>query len=213
MTVVLAILLAALINPAWAGRGNSGNGGNGDGNRAPDGVLTEAEIAGLKFMREEEKLARDVYLDLYDAWGLTVFENIAASEQKHTDAIEKLLDTYGIEDPVGDEDERGVFVDAELQALYDMLMEAGLSSATGGLVVGATIEEKDIVDIQHEIDAAVQEDIISAYESLMCGSRNHLRAFMQNLGSVGEPYDPQFLDDDEFDAIVEGALETDCGSY
>ena len=216
---ILALLLAAMTNPAWAGRGNGngdGNGGNGnkDDDRAPV-ELTETEIAGLEFMREEEKLARDVYLDLYDVWGLTVFQNISESEQKHTDAIEMLLENYGIEDPVPEdaEDDRGVYADPDLQALYLDLMEIGLTSATKGLVVGATIEEKDIVDIQNKIDSADQQDIISTYESLMCGSRNHLRAFMQNLGAVGEPYAPQFLTHEEFDAIVDGSLETDCGEY
>ena len=216
---ILTLLSAALINPAWAGQGNGNGGGNGkggndDGDRAPVS-LTEDEIAGLIFMREEEKLARDVYLNLYDAWDLTVFENISESEQKHTDAIKSLLEKYEIEDPVTDdaEDDRGVYVDLELQGLYDVLIEAGLESATGGLVVGATIEEKDIGDIQNKIDSANQEDIISTYESLMCGSRNHLRAFMQNLDAVGEPYAPQFLDNEEFDAIVDGSLETDCGEY
>ena len=211
---ILALLLAMLINPAWAGRGNGGDGGNGNkrDDKAPVS-LTREEIAGLQFMREEEKLARDVYLNLFDAWGLTVFENISRSEQQHMDAIEKLIDNYGLEDPVVDEESRGIYVDPDLQALYDVLMDIGVVSATGGLVVGATIEEKDIVDIQDKIDSAHQDDIISAYESLMCGSRNHLRAFMQNLDAAGEPYAPQFLTQQAFDAIVDGSLETDCGDY
>ncbi|MDP2030099.1 MAG: DUF2202 domain-containing protein [Thiobacillus sp.] len=48
----------------------------------------------LLFMREEEKLARDVYLTLYETWGLAVFSNIASSEQSHMDALLKLLRTY-----------------------------------------------------------------------------------------------------------------------
>lgn len=40
--------------------------------------LTDAETDGILFMREEEKLARDVYLGLADPWDLRVFENIAA---------------------------------------------------------------------------------------------------------------------------------------
>jgi len=209
--VILLLLLAALINPAWASRGND-NGGGRDEGKSPD-LLTDAEVAGLKFMREEEKLARDTYLELFDAWGLVVFENIAKSEQSHTDAIEKLLEQYDVEDPVADEDERGVFVDPNLQQLYDTLIGLGMASATQGLVVGAMIEETDIIDIQHEIEAAQQEDIISTYESLMCGSRNHLRAFVRNLESVGEPYVNRFLTEEEFLAIVESDFDRDCGTY
>lgn len=206
---ILLLLLAALINPAWASRGN---GGGRDDGKSP-ALLTDAEIAGLEFMREEEKLARDTYLELFDAWGLLVFENIAQSEQSHTDAIEKLLEQYDVDDPVADEDERGVFVDPDLQTLYDTLIGLGMESATQGLVVGAMIEETDIIDIQHEIEAAQQEDIISTYESLMCGSRNHLRAFVRNLESVGEPYVNRFLPEEEFLAIVESDFERDCGTY
>lgn len=39
--------------------------------------LSAAEEAGILFMREEEKLARDVYLALNEIWQLRVFEKIA----------------------------------------------------------------------------------------------------------------------------------------
>jgi len=52
-----------------------------------DGVLTEVEIEGLLFMREEEKLAGDVYRYFYDLWGNNIFQNIARSEDTHTNAV------------------------------------------------------------------------------------------------------------------------------
>jgi hypothetical protein len=61
--------------------------------------LTTEEKNDLLFMREEEKLARDVYLTLHDIWGTPVFANIATSEQQHMDAILKLLNTYKLPDP------------------------------------------------------------------------------------------------------------------
>ncbi len=51
-------------------------------------------------LREEEKLARDVYLYLYTHWNQWIFSNIAKSEQQHMDAVKGLLDKYDIEDPV-----------------------------------------------------------------------------------------------------------------
>ena len=65
-------------------------------------------------MREEEKLARDVYLELYDTWGQQIFKNIAESEQSHTNAIKTLLERYDITDPVTD-DSRGIFQNSVLQ--------------------------------------------------------------------------------------------------
>ena len=40
-------------------------------------------------MREEEKVARDVYLSLNDTWNLRIFKNITSSEQTHMNAIKK----------------------------------------------------------------------------------------------------------------------------
>ena len=54
--------------------------------------LSQEEMDGLLFLREEEKLARDTYLMLYDLFGLRNFNNISKSEQAHMDAILYLLD-------------------------------------------------------------------------------------------------------------------------
>jgi hypothetical protein len=53
-------------------------------------------------MREEEKLARDMYLTLNTYFPAKIFTNIAATEQKHFDALGKKLDLYGIADPATD---------------------------------------------------------------------------------------------------------------
>ena len=114
------------------------------------GDLTEVEAEGLIFMREEEKLARDVYLTLYDQWNIPIFQNIARSEQTHTDAIKNLLDTYGLVDPMVN-DKIGVFVNPDLQALYDQLVEMGSQSLSDALKVGIAIEEIDILDLKKYI--------------------------------------------------------------
>ena len=99
-------------------------------------LIDEAEGAGLTFMREEEKLALDVYLTLYDMWGSNIFKNIAASEQTHTDAVNSLLSHYGLPDPAKG-NEVGVFENDDLQALYDQLIEAGSVSLTEALKVAS----------------------------------------------------------------------------
>jgi hypothetical protein len=65
--------------------------------------LSEQEIADLIHMRQEEKLARDVYRTLGQTYSVNQFANIPLSEQKHTDAMELLLERYNIEDPIEDE--------------------------------------------------------------------------------------------------------------
>lgn len=142
--------------------------------------LTSAERYWLTYMREEEKLARDVYLFLYEKWQSRVFKNIAASEQTHMDAVKTLLDRYGIADPA-DGNAAGVFDNSELQALYGDLIQDGSVSLVDALEVGVEIEETDIADLNAGIASTKRKDIITLYSNLLAGSYNHLDAFKANL--------------------------------
>lgn len=178
-----------------------------------DGVLSESEVEGLIYMREEEKLARDVYLTLFNQWNVNIFQNIAKSEQTHTDAIKNLLDIYGIVDPVVN-DEIGTFVNPDLQALYDQLVIQGSQSLGDALKVGAAIEEIDIIDIEKYIAQTEHANIQTVYESLLKGSRNHLRAFVSNLQTrTGEAYQPQFLTQEGYELIISASIETGNQEY
>lgn len=146
--------------------------------------LDASETEGLIYMREEEKLAHDVYVTLYEKWGVPTFQNIAKSEDRHETKIENLLDRYQISDPVGD-NPIGVFVNPDLQELYNTLVAQGSQSLTEALKVGVLIEETDIVDLQERIAQTDNADIQQVYEQLLSGSNNHLSAFTSNLS--GEP--------------------------
>lgn len=173
-------------------------------------VLSSEETADLLFMREEEKLARDTYHTLYETYGLPVFANIESSEQSHMDALLKLLEKYQLNDPAAG-NAIGEFTDPELQALYDQLIAMGDRSSLDALLVGGIIEETDMEDIQAAMDRAVQADIVNTYDNLLCGSRNHLRAFADNIEAMtGRPYKAQVLEQDEVDAILDGEVER-CG--
>ena len=178
---------------------------SGTSNLSPD------EVISLLFMREEEKLARDSYLELGELWGLAIFDNIFASEQKHMDAMKRLLDCYKLTDPVLEE--IGEFYDPWLQQLFDDLMFEGQKSMMNGLFVGALIEETDMRDIQVAIEVTVHPDIVSTYESLLCGSRNHLRAFIRQVEINGGAYTPTVLDPDEFWLIAYSDMEQGCWSH
>ena len=165
--------------------------------------LSQQEIDELVFTREEEKLARDVYLTLYKKWGLNIFKNISKSEQRHMDAIKRMLDKYNIPDPVESTgDVAGVFVNSDIQALYDKLVQTGLKSKIDALKVGATIEDMDIMDIEHAIENSTHSDIINVYKNLQKGSRNHLRAFYYQIKRNGGDYQPQYISQDYFNYII-----------
>ena len=167
--------------------------------------LNADEIADLTYMREEEKLARDVYITLYDVWGVQVFQNISRSEQSHMDAILTLLDRYGIVDPtVGNA--VGEFTNPDLQALYDQLVATGSQSLADALKVGGAIEEIDIIDLEKAVDETDKADIQRVYASLLNGSYNHLRAFVSTLANqTGEVYEPQYMTADAYSTIVNSA--------
>jgi hypothetical protein len=168
---------------------------------AADSVNGEAAL-GLQFMREEEKLAHDVYVTMYKKWGLPIFNNIASAEQKHTDAVVTLLDRYDLADPA-DGKALGEFTDADLQALYDQLIRQGNESAADALKVGLAIEEIDILDLQDRLAKTDNADIQAVYKNLLAGSENHLRAFARNLKTrTGETYEPQHLSQEAYDAIA-----------
>ena len=173
----------------------------------PLGDLTDVERDGILYMREEEKLARDVYLHLYDVWKLRVFDNISVSEQTHMDAMLLLVERYQLPDPAGDKDQ-GAFENATLHQLHDDLVADGNASLIDALEVGALIEEVDIIDIQRDIDAvADNDDIVMVYENLMKGSRNHLRAFVRNLETQGIDYATLYLDPGVYEDIVNSPME------
>jgi hypothetical protein len=166
----------------------------------PSGLSLE-EYNGLLLMREEEKLARDVYLELGDIWGVKVFTNIARSEQTHMDAVLTLLETYNIDDPIQN-DALGVFTNPELAALYEQLIDKGSSSLTNAFTVGAIIEDLDIKDLRVLLSETENEDIIRVYENLEKGSENHMRAFIRQLERNGSSYNAQFITDLELAEIL-----------
>jgi hypothetical protein len=143
-------------------------------------ALSPTELTDLRYMSEEEKLARDVYLALYENWNLKIFANIAQSEQQHMDRILALLDSYGLPYPAAD---RGVFTDPALQELYTRLVDQGSGSIESALNVGKLIEELDISDLQAASSRTDKTDILAVFSNLEAGSRNHLNSFLRQLGN------------------------------
>jgi hypothetical protein len=178
----------------------------------PSETLSQSETDGLLLMREEEKLARDVYQTLYEKWGLQIFANIAQSEQTHTEAVRDLLEKYNLTDPVTD-DTVGVFTNETMQKLYDDLVIKGNQSETAALTVGATIEDLDINDLQKLLAETDNQDITLVYENLLRGSRNHLRAFTKQLTMRNETYAPQYISSTDYESIQSSQPETGAGQH
>lgn len=196
--------------------------GAGQGNRTVD----FNEETHMVFMREEEKLARDVYITLGIKYSGTVaFSNIDDSEEQHTATVRDKLAKYNIDDPSTD-NTVGVFTGADygdyFTGKYNYLVEWGEKSLIDALYVGAYIEELDMLDIvqcpqiiidTHDsiqdsgdcgLDYTDNSDIQRMYDSLLEGSKNHLRSYVGNIEAIlGEcSYEPEFLDQEYIDEIL-----------
>jgi hypothetical protein len=138
-------------------------------------ALTAPEANAILFMKQEEKLARDVYKALHAQWGAAIFANIAASEQNHMNAVDGLISRYRLKDltPAA----AGEFTYEELQTLYEALIEKGGKSLTDALEVGVLIEETDIADLRAALLTTRDRPIRNVFGNLLDSSLNHLAAF------------------------------------
>ena len=161
--VLVCMLFAGLSAPAFA-----------------QDLLTPDEEAGLLQLREEEKLARDIYIKMYALYGKRIFSNIIESEQRHMDAVKGLLDRYNLDDPAAGNDV-GVFTSQEIQRLFDDLLARGIVSLAEAMEVGVDIEKLDIADLEKALSETTRRDITRVYENLLAGSYNHLEAFEDQL--------------------------------
>ena len=166
------------------------------------GILTESDITGLMEMREEEKLARDVYTYLYDVHNYIVFNNISKSESAHTSAVLNLINGYGLDDPTPAEE--GVYNNEVVNEMYSALTSAGTECLNRALKVGALIEETDINDLIQLIESTENDDIIRVYSHLLSASKIHMKAFTNALVRLGESYTPTVISLEEYVEIVGG---------
>ena len=172
--------------------------------------LTQVEIEDLQFLREEEKLARDVYAHLGNIYDHIIFDNIGASEQRHVDFVLEIMDKYQVEDK--GTDEAGIFNNPDIQSLYNSLIDQGEQSLLDALIVGATIEDLDINDLDNNMTNTMNEDLLGLYQLLQCGSRNHIRAFTSQVKQEGGNYLPQYLSQERFTDIIQRGHES-CSEY
>ncbi|MEJ2456131.1 MAG: DUF2202 domain-containing protein [Candidatus Thiodiazotropha sp.] len=211
--IFIALLSLTVVTASQAGwrygGARDGQGQNQHSNQNRSQALSVGEAEQLRYLREEEKLARDVYQALYQRWNLIVFDNIAQAEQRHMDAVLGTLNQYALVDP--GLSQAGLFSNQELQSLYDRLVDEGAESPMAALRVGALIEEVDMQDLDTMIATTEKEDLIGLYDTLHCGSRNHLRAFVRQIESRGQVYTAQVMSQESVDLIVDSPMERRCG--
>jgi hypothetical protein len=137
-------------------------------------------------MREEEKMARDVYTYFYAKYKLPVFLNVSKSENAHMSAVLRLITGFQITD--NSTNDAGVYVNASLTVLYKQLIALGDISLIDALKASVLIEQTDISDLQKELLVVENVSVKTVYTNIMAGSNAHLKAYIWNLKINGVTY-------------------------
>ena len=146
-------------------------------------VLSDDAIAGLVYMVEEEKMARDLYDAFAEQTGSLIFDRIPDSEQKHYDTLLEVAEKAGI-DLTGISTTAGIFSDPEIQNLYDSLYAQGSVSLVAALEVGILVENTDIADLSAYSADSTLGVVSTIYANLTAGSEHHLAAFTQQSALI-----------------------------
>jgi len=140
----------------------------------------------LAFMYEEERLAKEVYLSVYQKQPVQQLYRIATnSETRHISAVESLARKYGV--PITAQ-RVGHYKNRHIQELFNTLYKKGIRSTKDALEVGCMVEVTDINDLNkyiYQAQKAGASDVVQTYEFLRRGSYNHYWAFDRGLKSIG----------------------------
>ncbi|MBA3025350.1 MAG: DUF2202 domain-containing protein [Sulfurimonas sp.] len=164
-----------------------------------ESVLTQELKDTLSYMQNEERLAYDVYNELYKLFPTAnQLNNIATnSESAHIQTVELLIlkyinsvDEFSNLDLNTDlsETTAGEYSISAIRDLYDALMAIGDDSKQAALEVGCMIEVTDINDLNDDIalaQASNATDVEAAFVYLRNGSYNHYWAFDSGLKNMG----------------------------
>lgn len=146
-------------------------------NTKSDMLMSEEQSSKLEYLLQEEKLARDVYLQMYKLWWNKKFYNIISSEENHQSQVTRLFEKYEIDNPIK-ELWIGEFWDNEFKNLYEQFIASGSISLANAFQVWVTIENTDINDIEETMKLFEgYPDVQQVLTVLLEWSKRHLAAF------------------------------------
>jgi hypothetical protein len=139
------------------------------------GALTAAQRTELARLAEEEKLNHDLYTAFAKAYSLPLFENLAAAEANHLQALRALMDRYGIADPTAGK-AAGVFASATVQAAYDRLPAQGKNGQQAALAAAQIVEKNTIARYSDALGGLNAPAAERVYSNLRAAETRHLAA-------------------------------------
>jgi hypothetical protein len=195
------LMVSTLLFSSLAMTGCMGNGGYGQQsiNRGTSTAATapvynntnsvnsnSAIQSSLAYMYDEERLAKEVYLAIYQRQPVSQLSKIASkAEGRHIDAVKDLAQRYGVATPY---QQAGRYQNSHIQSLYNKLYAKGIRSRKDALEVGCIVEVVDVDDLNNYISEAQRanaQDVVQTYNFLLKGSYNHYWAFDKGLKEIG----------------------------
>ncbi|MFB6116344.1 MAG: DUF2202 domain-containing protein [Candidatus Nanosalina sp.] len=162
--------------------------------------LGEQEVEDIRYMRQEESLAHDVYDRFYEEYGVRAFDNIKYSEQTHAEVFKELIEKYGLEDSYNES--TNSFESQEITELKDKLVERGMEGEVEALKVAVEIEEMNVAHLREKLNNAENRDLQEIYSNLLEDSKRHLTAFDRQLDMRDVEYTPNHISKSDYEEIT-----------
>jgi|APHM01.1.fsa_nt_gi Uncharacterized protein conserved in archaea len=166
----------------------------------PKEELSDQEVEDIRFMRQEEALAYDVYGTFYDEYGVKAFTNIESSEETHTGAIEGLVLKYDLDDPYNESTDS--FDSQEFSDLREKLVDRGMESEVEALKAAAEVEDRNIAHLREKLENTDNQDTQEVYSTLLGDAKRHLTAFDRQLDRRDASYEPSFISKSDYEEIT-----------
>jgi len=206
---ILALSLATILFSGCSSTSNDSNNQDlgtvptsvTDAIKAPKSTLTQDLQDSITYMYSEERLAYDVYINIYQKRALKQLTNIATNaETKHIEKVDELAVKYDLNitrypdtnTPYSTDDLKrygsGQYPVTPIQDLYNLLYDKGIQSDKDALEVGCMVEVVDIDDLDKYIKQAKTSnasDVITIFEFLRDGSYKHYWSFDKGLKNIG----------------------------
>lgn len=139
------------------------------------GTLSVSQRAELASMAQNEKLAHDLYAQLYQAYHLRLFSNLGAAEAGHLQALRTLMARYGVTDPTAGQ-AAGHFSTPAVQAAYERLLAQARTSQQTALTVARNLERDAIARCTAALNGVTAPDARQVMQHLKAAETRHLAA-------------------------------------
>ncbi len=178
LTVAVALLLSCSKDDELT---PSGTNVNDESNSVFNETLSPREIDDMNYLIENEKLLRDYFNVMYNKYNLSLFQNVAKSEQSHLNFLAVKFLRYDLKNPT-EEKPAGEYVNPELQQTYDIMIAKGETNIYAALLAGSSKVKEDVEDIPLMIDQFEgNADIVLIFSNILIESQKNREVLEQEL--------------------------------